>query len=98
MCIWYGISDTGLLAVDEAHCISQWGHEFRPGYRRIAELRNRLAGIPIMALTATATDPVRNDIIQNLHMKHPKVTLSNFDRYSFFPIFFFQLNIFAYLF
>lgn len=74
------VADVGLLAVDEAHCISQWGHEFRPGYRQIANLRSVLEDVPVMALTATATDPVRNDIIQNLRLKNPKVTLSNFDR------------------
>ncbi|KAL3076253.1 hypothetical protein niasHS_013524 [Heterodera schachtii] len=74
----------GLLAVDEAHCISQWGHEFRPGYRQIADIRNVLTGVPVIALTATATDPVRNDIVQNLRLRNPKVTLSAFDRKNLF--------------
>uniref|UniRef100_A0A914GXA3 ATP-dependent DNA helicase n=1 Tax=Globodera rostochiensis TaxID=31243 RepID=A0A914GXA3_GLORO len=74
----------GLLAVDEAHCISQWGHEFRPGYRQIADIRNVLVGVPVMALTATATAPVRNDIIQNLRLNNPKVTMSGFDRKNLF--------------
>uniref|UniRef100_A0A183CD64 DNA helicase n=1 Tax=Globodera pallida TaxID=36090 RepID=A0A183CD64_GLOPA len=74
----------GLLAVDEAHCISQWGHEFRPGYRQIAGIRNVLVGVPVMALTATATAPVRNDIIQNLRLNNPKVTMSGFDRKNLF--------------
>ncbi len=52
-----------LIAIDEAHCISEWGHDFRPEYRQIAKLREQLPGVPFMALTATATERVRADIV-----------------------------------
>src|SRR6266513_261703 len=52
-----------LLAIDEAHCISEWGHDFRPEYRKLAELRNLFPSVPMMALTATATERVREDIV-----------------------------------
>ena len=55
-----------LLAVDEAHCISEWGHDFRPSYRRIGVMRDRLGGLQTIALTATATPQVRRDIVQQL--------------------------------
>ena len=58
--------DVRLIAVDEAHCISQWGHDFRPAYRQIAGLRDLLPGVPVVALTATATDAVRTDIREQL--------------------------------
>lgn len=61
-----GAMDVRLIAVDEAHCISQWGHDFRPAYRQIGELRRLLPGVPVVALTATATTPVRQDIRQQL--------------------------------
>ena len=56
-----------LLAVDEAHCISQWGYDFRPSYLRIAELREKLPGVPVLALTASATKLVAEDIMRHLH-------------------------------
>uniref|UniRef100_A0A914M7G4 ATP-dependent DNA helicase n=2 Tax=Meloidogyne incognita TaxID=6306 RepID=A0A914M7G4_MELIC len=74
----------GLLAVDEAHCISAWGHEFRPGYRTIANMRKSLPKVPVMALTATATEPVRNDIVENLRLVSPKITVTGFDRKNLF--------------
>src|ERR687883_11512 len=60
-----------LLALDEAHCISEWGHDFRPSYLRMAQVRERLGDPPTIALTATATPIVRQDIAQQLHLSNP---------------------------
>ncbi|MBR2170243.1 MAG: ATP-dependent DNA helicase RecQ, partial [Alistipes sp.] len=69
-----------LLAVDEAHCISQWGYDFRPPYLRIAELRRLLPDVPILALTASATQLVSNDIMKHLGFKQPNILRSSFSR------------------
>lgn len=69
-----------LLAVDEAHCISQWGHDFRPEYARLGEVRNRLGNPATIALTATATEDVREDIIHGLSLREPNVVVTGFDR------------------
>jgi ATP-dependent DNA helicase RecQ len=71
--------DVRLLAVDEAHCISEWGHDFRPSYRRIGVLRGFL-GCPTMALTATATPAVRDDVVDSLALDRPFVVVRSFDR------------------
>jgi ATP-dependent DNA helicase RecQ len=68
------------LVVDEAHCISEWGHDFRPEYRQLGELRALLAEVPILALTATATPGVRTDIINHLNLTDPAVFVASFNR------------------
>ena len=68
------------LAVDEAHCISEWGHDFRPEYRRIREIMMSLGHIPIIALTATATPKVRQDILHNLQFEEANIFLTSFNR------------------
>ncbi|MBI3009461.1 MAG: DNA helicase RecQ [Candidatus Omnitrophica bacterium] len=69
-----------LIAVDEAHCISEWGHDFRPEYRRLTELRDILPKVPILALTATATERVRYDILRQLRLQDPAVYVGEFNR------------------
>ena len=69
------------VAVDEAHCISEWGHDFRPEYRRIKEMINAIgSGIPIIALTATATPKVQSDIVKNLGISNERIFISSFNR------------------
>lgn len=72
--------NVNLIAVDEAHCISQWGYDFRPPYQQIAKLREILPNVPVLALTATATEFVRKDIIEKLEMKDPQVFVKSFAR------------------
>ncbi|MDQ3949623.1 MAG: ATP-dependent DNA helicase [Gemmatimonadota bacterium] len=69
-----------LLAVDEAHCISEWGHDFRPSYLRIAQVRERLGWPPVVALTATATPHVRSDIARQLRLENQRTVITGFDR------------------
>ena len=69
-----------LVAVDEAHCISEWGHDFRPEYRQLAELRPLFPKVPFMALTATATERVRVDIVKHLHLREPQLYVASFNR------------------
>jgi len=69
-----------LLAIDEAHCISEWGHQFRPAYRRIAEARAPMGDPPTLAVTATATPEVRRDIAEQLALQDPRVIVRGFDR------------------
>ena len=68
------------FAIDEAHCISEWGHDFRPEYRRLAGLRRHFPDVPFIALTATATDRVRSDIIRQLQLKTPDIFIASFNR------------------
>ncbi|MDZ4756205.1 MAG: RecQ family ATP-dependent DNA helicase [Phycisphaerae bacterium] len=70
----------GGFSIDEAHCISQWGHDFRPEYRRLAELREYFPDLPLHAYTATATPRVREDIVQQLALRDPEVLVGIFDR------------------
>jgi ATP-dependent DNA helicase RecQ len=69
-----------LIAVDEAHCISEWGHDFRPEYRQLAKLRPMFPDVPIMALTATATGRVRSDIVTQLKLREPSCFMASFNR------------------
>src|SRR5690554_4186532 len=69
-----------LVAIDEAHCVSQWGHDFRPAYLNIKRLRTLLPKVPFLALTASATHRVKEDVIEQLALKNPKIFQSSFER------------------
>ncbi|KAJ9167340.1 hypothetical protein P3X46_022003, partial [Hevea brasiliensis] len=83
---WSKLLEVGicLLAVDEAHCISEWGHDFRVEYKQLDKLRNILLDVPFVGLTATATEKVRIDIINSLRMNDPYVAVGSFDRKNLF--------------
>ncbi len=68
------------LVVDEAHCVSDWGHDFRPEYRQLHRIRTRFANVPIAAFTATATERVRQDIVQQLALREPRIHVASFNR------------------
>src|SRR5438067_9798290 len=68
------------IAIDEAHCISEWGHDFRPEYRELKKLRKHLPDVPMMALTATATERVRTDIVKELKLREPRCYVASFNR------------------
>src|ERR1700704_5400866 len=77
---WLSQVPIGFFAVDEAHCISEWGHEFRPDYRQLSRLRTQFPSLPIAAFTASATRQVRHDILKQLQMREPDCYIASFHR------------------
>jgi ATP-dependent DNA helicase RecQ len=80
VCKFFRDGGADTVAVDEAHCVSHWGHDFRPEYRQLAQLRDTFPGAAVHAYTATATERVRNDIAQQLGLRDPQVLVGGFDR------------------
>src|SRR5688572_938204 len=82
--------DVNLIAIDEAHCISQWGYDFRPSYLRIVNFKKELPGVPVLALTASATPDVQKDICEKLELTAPVIFRQSFERknlsYSVFKV------------
>jgi ATP-dependent DNA helicase RecQ len=76
----FKLMNISLIVVDEAHCVSEWGHDFRPAFLQIAELRELQPSVPVIALTATATTKVREDVIKQLKLKNPKIHEASFER------------------
>ncbi len=73
-------ANVSLLVVDEAHCISEWGHDFRPSYLNIGPVAERIGSPTVLALTATASPPVREEIVERLNMRDPEIVIRGFDR------------------
>lgn len=74
----------GLVAIDEAHCISTWGHDFRPSYRKLSSLRKQFPDIPLLALTATAVPKVQKDVVSSLCLQNPVILRASFNRPNIF--------------
>ncbi len=77
---WSAAMKISLIAIDEAHCISQWGHDFRPEYMRLSMLKKQFPDVPVMALTATADRLTRNDIVRQLNIPDARIFITSFDR------------------
>lgn len=78
--VLYSKGNLARIVIDEAHCVSQWGHEFRPDYKEMRRLKDAFPDVPVMALTATATDKVKHDVIQNLGLRNVVQFVQSFNR------------------